>query len=336
MKLILVYVKDKWKRVAAFLGFCSVFSSIFYLADIPQEPVEYAFLLCFTLFLCYMCVDFLLYRKRHNRLLELERRLEVQWEKLPKPRNLIEEDYQRMLESVVRIKEEKESETTLSKQEMRDYYGLWTHQIKTPIAAMRILLQSDADSDGGNSMMYIKELKLQLFKIEQYVEMVLSYLHMEDMNSDLSFGWYSIEELVHQAVRKYSQVFILKKIKLNMQSFSCMALTDEKWLVFVVEQILSNALKYTKQGSISIYMEGQDVLVIKDTGIGIQAEDLPRIFQKGFTGYNGRTDRKATGIGLYLCKKVMDKLNHEITVESTVGKGTRVCLQLGRGSLGIE
>ena len=112
-------------------------------------------------------------------------------------------------------------------------------------------------------------------------------------------------------------------------------LTDEKWLVFVIEQILSNGLKYTKKGSISIYME-EDALVIRDTGIGISPEDLPRVFEKGFTGYNGRRDKKSTGIGLYLCKSILDRLGHKIEIRSQVGQGTSVYLRLDRDTYRLE
>ena len=121
----------------------------------------------------------------------------------------------------------------------------------------------------------------------------------------------------------------MKKIKLDYETVNSRVLTDEKWLVFVLEQLLSNALKYTRSGRISIHMEGKE-LVVEDTGIGIQAEDLPRVFEKGFTGYNGRTDKKSTGIGLYLCKSVMDKLRHQIRIESEVGIGTKIYLNLTR------
>ena len=145
----------------------------------------------------------------------------------------------------------------------------------------------------------------------------------------------NLEELAKQAVRKYSQLFILQKIKLEIDIDDRKVLTDKKWLVFVIGQILSNALKYTKQGKISIYTQNQ-ALVIEDTGIGIEAEELPRVFERGFTGYNGRRDGKSTGIGLYLCKRVMDKLSHGIAIDSVAGKGTKVYLILGRKEMTVE
>lgn len=134
---------------------------------------------------------------------------------------------------------------------------------------------------------------------------------------------------MRKAVRKYSQIFILKNIHLNFKDSREMVLTDEKWLLFVIEQVLSNALKYTHVGSIAVYMERKK-LVVEDTGIGIAAEDLPRIFERGFTGYNGREHQKSTGIGLYLCQTILKKLGHSIRVQSRVGEGTKVMINLER------
>jgi len=206
---------------------------------------------------------------------------------------------------------------------MVDYYTTWAHQIKTPIAAMRLILQSEKSETNS-------ELLEQLFRTEQYVEMVLQYLRLENLNNDLLFKRYPIDDLVKQAVRKYSKSFIRQKIKLNYENLNRDVLTDEKWLVFVIEQILSNALKYTREGSISIYMDEvlPYTLVIEDTGIGIEQEDLPRVFEKGFTGYNRRSDKKSTGIGLYLCKQILNRLSHTIKIESVTGKGSKVKIGL--------
>ena len=171
--------------------------------------------------------------------------------------------------------------------------------------------------------------------VEQYVQMALQYLRMEKMTSDLVFARYDLDALIRQAVRKYAPLFIRRKIILSYEPVHCEVLTDEKWLVFVLEQILSNALKYTKSGSIHIYLspDAPKTLVIEDTGIGIAPEDLPRIFEKGYTGCNGRADKRSTGIGLYLCRQIMEKLSHTIRIESEMGVGTKVYLGLDTVSL---
>ena len=215
--------------------------------------------------------------------------------------------------------------------DMMDYYTMWVHQIKTPIAAMRLLLQSEETSNS-------EELLDQLFKIEQYVGMVLQYLRVESMSGDLLLSRYELDDIVKQAIKKHTKSFIRKKITLHYEEIHKKVLTDEKWLVFVIEQLISNALKYTNSGSISIYLDKElpDTLVIEDTGIGICPEDLPRVCEKGYTGYNGRADKKSTGIGLYLCKRILNKLSHTMTITSEVSTGTKVYINLAMKELTVE
>ena len=214
-------------------------------------------------------------------------------------------------------------------EDMTDYYTLWAHQIKTPIAAARLLLQEDPGAVGT-------EVEVELLKIEQYVDMVLGYLRLDSESTDYVLRDTDLDGLLRQAVRKFARMFILKKITLDFRETGRTVLTDGKWLSFVVEQVLSNALKYTPAGGrIRIYGDGE-TLVIADSGIGIRPEDLPRVFEKGFTGYNGREDKKSTGIGLYLCRRVMDRLNHGISIVSRPGQGTLVRLDLSRGRRVVE
>ena len=334
MKILARFCREHIKDICLYAGFVGVFVVVFYLYNVKLEAVKYAFLLTFVWVIVYGVAGFIRYYGRHRALVETERKIITELDGLPAPGTLIEEDYQKILGRLYEEKLEIESDSRISRQEMADYYGMWVHQIKTPIAAMRILLQS-WEEEGDKESALLRDMKMELFKIEQYVEMVLLYLRMEDMSSDLEFQEYALDDVIRQAVRKYSKMFILKKIRLDFTETGRKVLTDEKWLVFVIEQILSNGLKYTKKGSISIYMEGER-LVIQDTGIGISPEDLPRVFERGFTGYNGRQDKKSTGIGLYLCKSILDRLGHKIEIRSEVGKGTRVYLWLDRETYRVE
>jgi len=168
--------------------------------------------------------------------------------------------------------------------------------------------------------------------------MVLQYIRLDSSSTDFVIKEYDLDDIVRQAVRKYAKVFVHKKLKLEFSELKSTVLTDEKWLLFVIEQILSNSLKYTVRGGISIYTEGSEhkILVIEDTGIGIKEEDLPRVFENGFTGYNGREDKKSTGIGLYLCRKILTKLSHKIQIESQAGRGTRVIINFENIKVEVE
>ncbi len=211
---------------------------------------------------------------------------------------------------------------------MIEYYTVWVHQIKTPIASMKLILQSE-DSENA------RKLLSMLTKIEQYAQMVLMYIRLESSDSDYVFKKTEADSLVTRAVRKFSGDFIIKKIKVEINKTGIVCISDEKWLSFVIEQIISNSLKYTQNGKISIYSRG-DVLCIEDTGIGIAPEDLPRIFEKGYTGYNGRNEKSSTGLGLYLCKMITDRLGHGLYADSQAGKGTVISIDLSQKRHRIE
>ena len=330
--------RSYWKKNKRWIGisfsFAVIFTVILMLYDIPADTVWYAFALCFSVEVILLAVDFVKYYGKCKRMEEQYPNINICVPEDGEPEELVERYYQEMVNTLFEGKAKIESDNNIARKEMLDYYSLWVHQIKTPIAAMRILLQAAEEI----SFEKRTELEMELFKIEQYVEMALSYIRLGNMASDLKLQWYPMDEIIKPAVKKYSKLFILKKIKLKYEPIENKILTDEKWLGLVVEQILSNALKYTNEGTISIYLgpKKENVLVIEDTGIGIWQEDLPRVFEKGFTGYNGRTDKKSTGIGLYLCKSIVDKLNHRIYISSEVSKGTKIFLNLNRDDFRLE
>jgi len=327
--VLLSYLKKRRKIGFVFSGFTLIFALVFYLYSLPFDAFLYAFILCLFISMPLLIYDVYQYYRRHNLLMSFMNRITVNIDELPKTGDLLEQDYQTLLTLLFEDKANITSKADVLQTEMIDYYTLWAHQIKTPISAMRLLLQTEVSTQNS-------ELSTQLFKIEQYVDMVLGYLRIESISSDLVLSQYDLSDVVKQAIRKYATIFIGQKISLDFKELDCRVLTDEKWLVFVLEQILANALKYTKSGTISIYMETEKTLVIKDSGIGIASEDLPRVFEKGFTGFNGRMDKKSTGIGLYLCKKILNKLSHKITITSEIDLGTTVRIDLSSVRILIE
>ena len=240
----------------------------------------------------------------------------------------VEQQLEQLLIQACQCREKERLNEEEKAAERRDYYLMWTHQIKTPISALKLLLEKNPD---GKDSFLMRE---ELFKIEQYVEMVLTFQRLDSMASDLVLQEYELIPMVRQAVRKYSVLFINKGLGVEVPETNVRILTDQKWFSFCLEQLLSNSIKYTEAGEISFSAEEGDEtvqLVLADTGMGIRAEDLPRIFEKGFTGYNGRLDKKSSGIGLYLCKQVFERLGIIVAVESEVGKGTRMTLTIPKG-----
>lgn len=329
---IFSFLKIRKMPIIIFTGIVVIFGILFYLYNIPFDAIIYGCELSFVWCAVCLFIDFYKYYKRHKLLHINREQFFDDAEQLPEHMDIIEYDYQELAKKLYQAKQELISKNRIARKELLDYYGMWVHQIKTPIAALDILLQNTErmlyrldEKEMMQEAISVSDMKMELFKIEQYVEMALNYLRVEDISSDLVFKKQELDDMVRQVIRKYAKIFISKKIKMDFKPTKACIVTDEKWFIFVLEQLISNALKYTKKGQISIYMKEKS-LVIEDTGIGIPAEDLPRVFEKGFTGYNGRENKKSTGIGLYLCKNIMDKLQWNITADSEVGRGTKIYL----------
>lgn len=318
------YLKKIWKTAVLFLTSTGIMAMVLWLYNCPVEAILYGSLLCMALFAGAFVYGYFRFRNREKLLVQITKSIPLDLEKLPLPQDKNEEALQQMIHELNRMRMEAEEARMTSYREMTDYYTMWVHQVKTPIAALRLLLAEHPQEN--------KAALSEVFRVEEYVEMVLGYLRSEDMSSDMKFSECDLDKIIREQIHKYASVFIGKKLQLDYERTQEKVLTDPKWLGFVIGQCISNALKYTKTGKIRIYLSKSrpHTLVIQDTGAGISPEDLPRIFEKGFTGYNGRTEARSTGIGLYLSRKIMKRLDHSISVESEPGKGTRVYLNLGR------
>lgn len=203
--------------------------------------------------------------------------------------------------------------------ELQEYFLIWIHQIKTPITAGKLICDSDIENEN------IKNIKKELIYIEDYTNMALSYLKMSNHNTDMDISLMNLDDIIRPLIKKYAILFISNNIKLEYEKLNVKVITDSKWCMVVIEQLLSNAIKYTKNGIISIsFNEKENYLEIKDNGIGIKDSDLPKIFDKGYSGFNGRQNQKSTGIGLFLVKQILDKLGQKVKLESKLGEGTSV------------
>lgn len=321
MKVFIYYIKRNIGWIAATLLTLFAMCIIMELNGVAFSEWIYGGVICLFLVLVIGGIDFFRYYNRHRELIKMQKVIKISVDALSMPGDQIEEDYQTLLQLVHEDKVKAVNDLENRKKDLMEYYTMWVHQIKTPIAAMQLLLQSEDTPKN-------REAAEELFRIEQYVKMALQYTRLDSETTDFLIQRYNLDDIVREAVRCYARLFIRKKISLNYQPLQVQVLTDEKWLEFVIEQVLSNAVKYTPKWSVSIYMEGSSTLVIEDTGIGIRKEDLPRVCEKGYTGYNGHTDKRSTGIGLYLSKRILEKLSHTIEIESEMGKGTRVKIGL--------
>ena len=329
MKLWMTYLKQRRRGILAGILFCGIFTVSFALYELPVKAVGYPALLCAALGILFVILDVQRAKKKHRLLAEIQEINDLLTEHLPVVDGMEDEDYQAILQKFQEEHREVLSDKQREYAEMVDYYTIWAHQIKTPIASMRLTLQNE---DTALS----RQLTNELFRIEQYVEMVLMFLRLDSNSTDYVIKEYELDAMIKSAVRKFAGQFIRRRIRLDYQPVDEKVLTDEKWFSFVIEQVLSNALKYTSEGAVTITVEDTKTLCIRDTGMGIAPEDLPRIFEKGYTGYNGRSDKIASGIGLYLCKRICNNLGHRITAESEPNKGTVIKINMEQVNIEIE
>ena len=325
-----IYLRDRLPAVGVFLLFSLIFLTVFALYRLPIAAVLYPVGLCAVLGGVFLALDVRRARERHRRLERLSQLSGAVMGEFPLAINQDHRDYQHIIQLLRAEQAQREGEMQRRYGDMVDYYTVWAHQIKTPIASMRLTLQSQ---DSPTARQQLEELQ----RIEQYVEMVLAFLRLDSESTDYLFREYELDTILRGAVRKFSTQFIRRRIALHYEPTGLRVLTDEKWLSFVVEQVLSNALKYTPDGGeVWVELEKPATLCIRDNGMGIAAEDLPRIFQKGYTGYNGRADKKASGLGLYLCRRICQSLGHTISAQSVAGEGTTIRMNLEREQRWLE
>ena len=326
MKLLIYYCKDHKHWFYLLLVLFLMLLCLFYVYQMNVEPLLYGYLLILFFFFVFIGSDFYKYILGHQQRSSIREENIVSALSI-EDMTLAGQDYHEILEKMDHARVEAIMENENQINETMDYFTMWIHQVKLPIAGMQLLLEEE--------QLDRKSIQSQLTRINQYTDMVLAYLRMYSKQSDFLFRDVDLDDLIRQSIRYFSTDFIARKIHLDFQPTNQSVLTDEKWLEFVIEQILSNAIKYTAGGTISVYLKEEPEqetkeLVIEDNGMGISASDLARVFEKGYTGFNGRKDKKATGLGLYLCKEICRKLEHTISIESKPNAYTRVLLGLDR------
>ncbi len=331
------FIKQNYIWILMIVTMSCIHLLYMYLIGARKQDLVYAAVLDAILLLITVLVGFFRYSSKVKALSNALKRPVEEQAQLPEAADDVEMLYHRLLENQSIARSESESSAAIRQSQMRDYYSMWVHQIKTPISAMKLLLEAEREElgqlicDDEQSQCLLSDnmdsFEDELFRIEEYVSMALQYQRVSSTENDFVLEKVSVDGVIRDTIKKYAKIMIRRHIGMNYSGTVQEVYTDGKWLAFILEQLLSNAIKYTPQGVVTIETaEEKDrfFITIKDTGIGIKAEDLPRVFEKGYTGYNGHADKKATGIGLYLCRQMADKLGHTIRMESEIGKGTKV------------
>ena len=318
-KLLNEYLKMKKTSIIGILGVYAILFVFVYLYRIPIEVILYPFILTIVFVLMVLLFDYIKYKEKVNKIIQICNDVSSCYSVKINDKNIFDEYYLDIINELLKENRKQVSQIQKRVSDINDYFSIWVHQIKTPIASMKLKID--------NEQMDLLQLASDLNRIDHYVDLVLSFLKFDEEKIDLYFRKTDVDRIMRESLKKFSNDFIIKKIRLDYKLSKREVLTDEKWLSFVFDQLLSNALKYTDKGTISIYYDGDSCLCIKDSGIGIALADMERLFEKGFTGYNGRQYKKASGIGLYMCKRMCDKLNIAISIESIVNEYTLVKLK---------
>ena len=313
------YIKDKIGIIGILFIFTIVFTVQFYIEGIALDAIIYGFMINAFMLGVLGIIDFLKYKNKEKKLVRCIDNLPIIEKEDLINKTHIDELYISIISSLEEMLNIGVADALDKKTEMIDFYTLWIHQIKTPIFALKLLVKETENA----------KIKAEIVKIEQYTNMVLNYIKLSDKTTELSIKTQNIKLLLNEVIKSFSSVFITKKIGLVVDIHDTIVATDEKWLTFAISQILSNALKYTKVGEVRISLK-DNKLIISDTGIGMNEEDIKRAFDKGFTGEIGRSDNSSTGLGLYLCKKSIMLLGFKISLESKIDQGTMAIIDLNQ------
>ncbi|MDV4151341.1 sensor histidine kinase [Clostridium sp. AL.422] len=325
------FIADRKFSILCFLLLMIFISLMIHLDDtvtVSLGNILYINLVSFSFYLIYLIASYLYYRSYYQGLYDIvENKRDEIINRLPKPQNYSQILFHEIVSSLYNEQSSKIQRLNEQKKEYEEFIDSWVHQVKTPISVGRLLIENSPNSSNKETLYSIEE---EFDKIENYIEQALYYSKIDYFSKDYIINEIELDRLVKETVKKQAKTFINKKIKIEISNIDLEVVTDKKWLSFILDQVLSNSLKYTlDNGKIKIYGVSEErakKLIIQDNGIGIKREDLGRVFDKGFTGYNGRENYKSTGIGLYLSKKLAIKLGHDITIESQYGEYTKVTI----------
>lgn len=334
MRFIADYISGRIRVIAYFAVSALIFAVVFRIYGLPAEAVAYPIALSAVVGVLFMAVDIVRAASRRRSMNECKRAAEKAPPAelpaliglLPPPTGDGCRDYDELLRIVCESAKNAEAQSSARISETEEFYTAWAHEIKTPISSVKLAIR-DEDTEIS------RRVSEEMVKIEQCVDTVMAYVRLDSDSTDYVFRRCRLDSVVRQSVKPFSTQFIRRRIGLEYEKTDAEVVTDEKWLSFVLEQLLSNALKYTKSGRIKIAVcetDGGVSLSVADTGVGIAQDDLPRIFEKGYTGKNGRAGGGASGIGLWLCARVCRALSCDIGADSTLGEGTTVTIVFHR------
>lgn len=307
--MIAKFIREYRSFYFSYIVLATSFILLFFLYQLPSEFLQNALLLSLTLLILLTAGLFWKFRNRMRALEDY-----VHEEALPLLNKPVDLAYLNLIEVEKEATREQLLDYKSREEDLQAMVKMWSHQMKVPLAALSLMSQTDN--------LHQADVDQQLLRLDNYMANLLNYLKLSNQASDFRFEMVQVREVVVDLVKKYRQQFLQREISVAIDG-DWQLKTDRKWLSFALSQVLDNALKYNKMGG-SVIIVLDKGITISDTGLGILPEDIPRLFDEGFTGYNGREHQKATGFGLYLTKRVLHQLELDIDVDSQVEVGTNV------------
>lgn len=324
---IVEFIKDKMIIIVCNMILFIILASIMVVVNTDIIVIVFMFCLWFFPMGSYMALEFIKYKNYYNQIEAMLEKLNKKYlvPEMMKEANFVEgEKLNNILKEISRDMHENVKYYKDMQEEYREYIEAWVHEIKTPIASAKLVIENNKNE-------VTDKIDLQLDRIERFVEQVLYYSRSNNVGKDYIIKQIDLNNIVRNVIKRNYRDFIHKKIKLDIQDTSEVVYSDGKWTEFILNQIIVNSIKYSrdKEPMINIYSIKETnsvMLIIEDNGVGINHKDINRVFEKGFTGDNGRKFSKSTGMGLYLCEKLCIKLGLKISIDSDVQKGTKVTL----------
>ena len=324
---IIEYIKDKGFFLAINLMFFIIISFLMYISNISFTVILFLFCIWFLPLFSYILLEYIKFRVYFNNVEKILENLDKKYllPELLNETNFIEgEKIDYIFKILSRDMHENVNYYKNIQEEYREYIEMWVHEIKTPISSTKLLIENNTND-------ITRKIDTQIDRIENFVEQVLYYSRSDEVGKDYIIKKIELSKVVKSVIRKNQRDFIGKRISLQLGDINQIIYSDAKWIEFILNQIVVNAIKYSKGQDDKINIESKKcensvILIIQDNGVGIIERDLPRVFDKGFTGENGRKFGKGTGIGLYLCKKLCNKMGLGLDIESEENKGTKVTL----------
>lgn len=323
------YVRDKINFILAFIVYCILVGIYMNAMQVDKNVIVFIVIISTVFFISGFFTSYFIKNRYIRSMEKIMDNLQEKYlisEIIDKPRREENLAYYRILKKANKSMIENVNDVRRSKRDYKEYIESWVHEVKIPITSVKLLCEN-------NRSQITNKIDEEVEEINNFVEQALFYARLDYVANDFMIRKINLENVIRNVIARNKRLMIQNDMKVELDNIDVNVFSDEKWLEFILNQIVINAIKYKRDNDSKVmfcaYVDKDDVfLEIVDNGVGIKSCEVERIFDKGFSGTNGRDNKRSTGIGLYLCKKLCEELNMEISADSEEGKYTKVVLKI--------